>query len=148
MEAFMRCTLAGLVPNDELAKDVFAKVKIGEVVRCDIKKPRDKRSAQQNRLYWKLMQLVLDNTDGQFSNREEVSNFLKIQAGHCEQRHIKLHGEKVLWLIPRSIAFDKMGHAEFQEYWKNALKIISERIIPLAPEELEAEVFSVLGEAA
>lgn len=149
-EAFMRRTLAGLVPNDELAKDAFAKIKLGEVVRCDIKKPRDSRSSQQLRLYWKLCQVVLENTDGQFASREQVSDYLKIQAGHCDQAHIKIPDgdgfQTVLWLQPRSIAFDKMDQAQFQDYWGKALDVVVGRIIPgMGREQLENEIMELVG---
>lgn len=152
---YLRRTPLGLAPNDELAAAALAKVKVGESVKCDLVRPRDPRSAKQNRLYWRLMQVVFDNTDGQFRDRQHVSEYLKIQAGHCDYSVIRIPNrdgtdgfEEIPWAQPRSIAFDKMGHTEFQDYWKKALQIICERIIPMSPADLEAEVFELLGEAA
>jgi len=153
MNIYLKRSPSGLVASDEIGAAEIAKIKVGEVVRASVVRPRNPRSAQQNRLYWKLCQVVLDNTEGRFASREQVSDYLKIQAGHCDQTYIKVPNDDgdfdtLLWLQPRSIAFDKMGHEEFQEYWRKALEIISTRILPMSADELEREINEMLGVAA
>lgn len=153
MDLYLKRTLQGLVPADEQAEEALRKVPLGDSVRVKVTRPRDQRSIQQHRLYWKLCQVVFDNTEGKFASAEKVSEYLKIQAGHYDQSHIRIPVgdgfEDALWLQPRSISFEKMGHTEFQDYWKKALDIICSRIITgMDKAELESEVYEMIGGVA
>lgn len=155
---YLKRTLTGLSPADEMAAGALAKFKVGDMVKCDLRKPKDPRSLRQHRLYWKLCSVVQDNTDGAFKSAEEVSDYLKIQAGHCDVRWIQfpIKGddgevayETIRWPQPRSISFTKMGQQEFHEYFHEAMDIVCVRIIPgMNKAELEAEIHELLGEAA
>jgi len=151
MEVFLRRTLqGGLVPDDDEGVALLGKIKAGEVVRCKVVRPRDQRSVQQHRLYFALCKLVNENTEGKFESVDEVSEFLKIQAGHYTTRHIKVPVEDEMvtmaWLQPKSISFEKMGHDEFQAYFDKCLDVITQRIIPgIDRAEMEAEVWNMIG---
>lgn len=147
LELYLKRTLQGFGPADELAAAAITKhFKLGDLAKLTVTKPKDPRSVQQNRLYWKLCQVVFENTEGAFDSAEQVSDFLKIQAGHCEKRHINLNGEKLVWLIPKSISFAKMPQPEFQEYMQAALDIVCQRIIVgMDKDALEAEIKEMIS---
>lgn len=150
MRVHLQRGVNGFIPADDSAADAIKKFPVGSCVFAEVTRPRNSRSSQQLRLYWKLCQVVLDNTDGQFASREQVSDYLKIQAGHCDQAHIKIPDgdgfQTVLWLQPRSIAFDKMDQAQFQDYWGKALDVVVGRIIPgMGREQLENEIMELVG---
>jgi hypothetical protein len=46
-EIYLTKTLNGFVPADEQAKQAVKRWKIGETLRCDVKKPRDYRNQQR-----------------------------------------------------------------------------------------------------
>lgn len=147
MQVYLRRTIRGLVPADELSEAALRKIAVGQDVRAEIARPRNPRSVQQLRLYWKLMQVVCDSSD-HFKDREQVSDFLKLQTGHYETTQIVMDGKPYEWRRPKSIAFDRLSHEDFQDYWNRALDVICARIIPgIGKRELEHEVYDLLGMA-
>lgn len=66
--------------------------------QIEIRKLSKKRSDNQLRSYWRLIRVVKNfmNEHGNLFNDEEVSNWIKVRAGHYQE----IKGEK----IPKSIA--------------------------------------------
>ena len=51
-------------------------------------KKRNKRSITQHRMYWGLINLVLENQD-MFESSEDLSNYIKLKSGHVQSFMMK-----------------------------------------------------------
>lgn len=119
---FFRRTLRGLEPSDRGAEDAVSKISIGDVVRADIKRPRNTR---QHRLYWALLGAVADNLPDDVT-AEVLHDVVKLRTGHYTVVRTR-RGEVQ---IPGSIAFGKMDQAEFDAFFERVLKLMDTDIIP------------------
>lgn len=136
----MTRTLSGLTPADDQARKVLAKVEQGTVIRIEYKRPRN---GPMHRRYWALCQMVYDNSED-YGSAEQVSDLLKILAGHCTQVASKATGE--VFLIPRSISFSAMDQDEFDQFWGRVVKAVCEHLLPgVTQPEIEAELLQLIG---
>lgn len=145
---FLRKTLrGGLEPVDEAGVEALSAYKPGDVVRGDLRKPRNPK---RHRWYWALCGLVAENSD---RTAEEVSTLLKLATGHRETLALKAGAcphcggavEKVAYL-PKSIAFAKMDEASFGLFTDRCVKVVAERLIPgIAEEALRKEIEEMIG---
>lgn len=111
----------GFVPAGELAKKVFARVKVGEVVRLE---PKRSRSLPWHRRYWALVNLIADNTS---YSKKQIHELLKLRCG-CSMEIIERSGNVVT--VPDSIAFDKMSADEWADYWERVVAYVSSDLLP------------------
>lgn len=138
MTAFFRKDLAGLRPVNSIAEDKLKKLKLGDVVAVDVRKPR---CLSHHRLYWALCQLVAENMDGHY-DAEVVSDVIKIRAGHV----LPVKTAKGEVFLPKSISFAAMDQLQFNEFFDRALRVVVSDILPgLDSDTLRAEVESILG---
>lgn len=138
MARFFRKDLNCLRPVNSLADESLAKLKHGDVVALDFRKPR---CLGHHRLYWALMQLVAENMDGEFS-AEVVSDVVKIRAGHVTV--VKTAKGEVF--LPASISFASMDQIQFNEFFDRALRVVVRDIIPgLNSDALRAEVEQIVA---
>ena len=72
-------TLSGLSPADDHARKALAKIELGKTITVEY---RRSRSGPLHRRYWALCQMIQQNND-QYGSAEQVSDHLKILAGHC-----------------------------------------------------------------
>lgn len=113
----------------------------GKALRVEVRQPR--RSSQQNRLYWSLLGVVCENLD-QPIKPEDLHQWLKMRLGLTSE--IRLRSGEIVE-VPRSVAFDKMPHEEFQAYFDQVKTLITTVLIPgLNKEALEREALAMLGE--
>lgn len=104
--AFTR-TLSGLSAADDAARNALRKIDCGATVHMELVNRRTHRNLAR---WWLLCQLVLDNSE-QFASKEQVSDYLKVRAGHCDQIVSKATGE--IYLIAKSIAFGRLAEDDF-----------------------------------
>lgn len=83
------------------------------------------RSHEQNALYWRCLERVVEAT-GKWRTPEELHLALKVATGYVDKVRL-VDGRLVL--VPGSIAFDKMGQDEAQRYYDAALRILCEEIM-------------------
>lgn len=103
------------------------------------------RSAPQLRLYWALLGKVAENLD-QDVTPEDLHEWLKLKLGYV--RPIRLRNGQIAE-VARSVAFDKMGHADFTAYMTAVKALLTEHIIPgVGSDVLEREARAMLGEPA
>ena len=128
-----------LVGCDDADRQLIARMKEGEPFRIETKA---KRHVKRHRLYWKLMQILHDNTD-QWPSAESASDSIKIAVGHVDQIADALTGE--IHLRPKSIAFEKMDEAEFIRFFDRVVWVITARMIPnMDAETLRREVYHAI----
>src|SRR5687768_9931906 len=101
MDIFLTRTLAGLVPSDEEAKQAVRRWKMGETLKCSVRKPRDYTNHKR---YFALLNLTFENQE-RYTSFEHFRKAVQIAAGHVDEL-ITLDGE--VTLLPKSIAYDAL----------------------------------------
>lgn len=129
--------LGALRPAEEAANDLLAKIKHDDLVRVEIKRPRN---LAMHRKYWALMNLIADNQE-HYRNAEEVSDAFKFAIGHYDEQQFNVNGETYVHRRPRSISFAKMDQYEFEEFYEQAISFLITQVIPgLSRDDLEREL--------
>lgn len=134
---FCRHTKHGLQPSDRATADALAQIPPCEIVRVEIKRPRNIR---HHRLYWGMLQKICDNLD---NVRPEILNdVIKLRTGHVQV----LKTRQGIVEIPGSISFDKMDQNEFRDFYERAVGFICTDIIPgLNAADLQRELIEMMG---
>lgn len=128
-----------LVPSLALDHELMAKIGTGEIVRAEIKKPRN---IHFHRKFFALLHTVLENQET-YHSIDELLIVVKVLTGYYDAFTDK-GGE--VFRIPRSISFAKMDEYTFSEFYQRALEVIVTDIIPgMDPEDLEDAVEEALG---
>lgn len=128
-----------LIPADDQAAALMAKLPLGEVVTMKLKRDR---STPQQRLYWGILQHISEASQWETAERLHVA--LKIRLGYFDLLQLP-NGKAVP--VPQSTAFDKMDQAEFQDYFDRSIRLICTEVVPgTDSERLIAEVQTMLGD--
>jgi hypothetical protein len=106
-----------LYPDSVESSAVFARIPVGKLVHVEVKRPRN---IGRHKLYWALCQRIASGVD---ATSENISDVLKIAAGHYTLVHTKTYGDIKL---PKSIAFHKMDETDFQEFFERCVRTIYE----------------------
>lgn len=132
-----------LVPLSPIDGERIRDFPAGKALKIEVRQPR--RSNPQLRLYWALLGVVCENLD-QDLKPEALHEWLKMRLHLTSEIRLRT-GEIVE--VPRSVAFDKMPHAEFTAFFGNVKALLVSHIIPgVKSEVLEREALAMLGEAA
>ncbi len=136
MKIYLKKNLSKLEPADSEASEVLKKWKQGEVLSCDVKKPRN---YEFHKKAFALFNLVYENQD-RYNTLEDILTEIKLRTGHY-QEHITVKG--VVVYVPKSISFASMDETEFNVFYNKAVNIVLKYFIPdTTREELENEVAS------
>ena len=86
---------------------------------------RGKRSLPHNGKYWAILTKIVEATD-HWPTREHMHKAIKYELGYTEV----IYGPdgKPLCIIPESTAFENMSQAEFNEFYKRAMRWIAEKL--------------------
>ena len=137
MKALFCKHLGALRPADDDAETLLSKLRDGDLVKAEIKVPRN---LAHHRKWWKLMQIVHENQDF-YPSAEAVCTAIKLGIGHTERFGWK--GGVVE--LPKSIAFSKMDQAEFELFYERGVDYIVGHIVPgLDRTSLKREVEELL----
>jgi len=122
------------LPDDEAQ---IAKIKRGQVVQYEIKKPRNSKF---HRKFFAMLQIAVDNSN---YNVECVLHALKLRIGHFTNMVLK-DGSQVY--VPRSISFAAMDNDEFEIFYNRCSQAIIDMFLAdLDEKTLENEVNRMLG---
>jgi len=116
VELFFKRTLRGLEPANEATADAMKLWKIGALIKG---KFNITRSNKRNDWYWKLCEIVADNS-ARFTSKEEVSDTIKLGCGVVRITQVYEHGEWRIERAPGSIAFRNMDEPTFREFCNRA----------------------------
>ena len=105
------------MPVYDSDKEAVKKIKAGEDVEIDIKRPRN---LAFHRKTFSLFNLVFDNQD-HYKNLEELRKDLTIEAGYFTKRY-NMHGVEII--EAQSISFAAMNQDTFDEYYQRLLDAI------------------------
>ena len=146
---YLRVIQGGLVPADSYAQTQLRnkKFKIGDVVRCDVRKLRNQKF---NRLVHRIGQLVAENIEA-FSGLDAHTCIKRLQIEGriaCDEIGIMVQGYgMVIQFIPRSMSFDSMDEAEYHDCAKRICRLIAERYWPnLEPLQIEEMAGAMVDE--
>ena len=133
--------LASLRPVDEAGEVALQKIRQGEVISIEIKRPRNVR---HHRMFWALMTIVHENMDGdRYPTVEDLVAAIKIAAGLRTRIDLPT-GET--GFIPGSIAFHKMDQTAFSEFYNRVCDLIAKHFLPgVTADELRNEVEIMIG---
>ena len=124
MELLLYNTPSGLKPCYDEDYDEKKKLEIGKTYKAKITLVRN---AKFHRKYFALIRLAWEyqneRTVAHFRNDVELfRKTVEIAAGHCEP---VFNIELKSWVdIPKSIAFDKMDEAEFQDLYERVKDVL------------------------
>lgn len=133
MDIWLTRTLAGLVPADEAAKQAVKRWKIGETLKCSVRKPR---CYTNHKRYFALLNLTFENQD-KYTSFEHFRKAVQIAAGHVDEL-ITIDGEVVF--LPKSIAYDALDEMEFSKVFGETMTVCAKILGDLDLNELQAEV--------
>ena len=119
---FMQKDLGCLKPGSEQAASALNKIKLGDLVLVEMKRPRN---LHHHRKFWALAHEVANNQE-HYPDAEAVVAAIKVATGHCTW----VQTPKGMVGIPKSIAFHKMDQTQFEEFYDKAVGFICETIIP------------------
>lgn len=126
-----------LMPVDDIAEEALSKLKFGEEVAIEIKKPKNIKLLRK---FWALVTIVYNNQD-RYPTRENVADALKLSTGVYSM--IELPGGHV-FRIPGSIA--EMDATEFSQFYERVCDVIAKSYLPgVTVAWLRAEVESLIG---
>ena len=131
-KVYLRKTLAGLVPDNVDAEDALKKVKLGETVSCEIKKPRN---YEFHKKFFSMFGLALANQDHfpeTSLGKTQFYSWLKLKAGYVDYYKDLINGQPIP--EPRSISFASMDEIEFQAFYDDVKDVIFDHVIPSATE--------------
>ena len=131
---FFRKEFARLIPCDDAASAALAKIKHGDAVQVEIKRPRN---IWHHRKFFALLNLVFENQD-KYEEPEHLLAALKASVGHCDFLPGK---DGMLVAVPKSIAFHKMDQTAFNEFYDRCVDKIARHFLPgVDSEALRREV--------
>ena len=105
------------MPVYDSDKEAVKKIKAGDDVEIEIKRPRN---LAFHRKTFSLFNLVFDNQE-HYKNLEELRKDLTIEAGYFTKRY-NMHGVEII--EAQSISFAAMNQDTFDEYYQSLLDAI------------------------
>lgn len=135
---FMERTLTGLGATDNEGIDVLKRVPLGELVRCEITRPRN---LQHHKKFFALLNVVCDATD-KWPTSQRLLLELKDVLGYVSQE--TLSTGRILD-VPRSISFARMDQIAFDAFYDRSLKTLCEMAGGIPEEGLRQAVLEELA---
>jgi len=146
---YLRIIQGGLVPADAYAQSQLRnkKFKIGEVIKCDVRKLRNQKF---NRLVHRIGQLCAANIEA-FSGLDAHTCIKRLQIEGriaCDEIGVLVQGYgMVIQFIPRSMSFDSMDEADYHDCAKQICRLIAERYWQgLEPEQIAEMAETMIDE--
>ena len=129
---YYRVMPGGLFPADEPSREAFKRLKHGDLVQCEVKRPRN---LAWHRMWFALCTKIADNLDN--VSCDVVSDVVKIRIGHVETMQTK----SGMVQVPKSISFAAMSADEWEDFWDRAIMFILSEVLPgIGREALENEI--------
>ena len=146
MRGLFQKRAGGLGGADDAAVKILARIPPGTNVWADVTVPRDQRSVQMHRLYFALLGKVFENLPERWAAEIPSVDVLRLRLAYTIGWTEVIQTGAGPREVPKSIAFDKLGQAEFYDkVWTPTVKVVTETLIPgIAVKELEREIDDML----
>ena len=128
-------TLNGFKFAHESDLEKARKIKVGDFVTCDIKKPRN---YMFHKKFFALIELVFQNQD-LTDDTDNLRAYLTVKAGFYET----IKSDIGVMYLPKSISFAKMDEIEFEELFTKFLNV-SSMLIGVENEDIMNELSEFL----
>lgn len=138
---YLTRTVGGLAPADEDATEALRRIKVGKLVACEVKVPRN---GQFHRKFLALVRTVWAAT-GDWASVEDLLIELKFRLGVIREVALKGTGEIVK--IPGSISFAAMDEVEFSKFYDRAMRELCAMAGGIEYDALRDEVLQQLAAA-
>lgn len=112
----------GLVPETRFDLDQLQSLPANKSLKCKI---TQSRNDSQQRLYWRILALVVHNTD--WPSAEALHHYLRVKTGRVD--YIKVT-ETETHIVPKSTSYGAMDNTEFASYLYDALNAIVTHVMP------------------
>jgi len=140
-EFFVERTVQGLKAIDDHGRSILQKVKVGEVIQCELNKPRN---LAHHRKFWALLNTVWQAA-GEWSSPYGLLIELKVRLGLVQEVLLRDTGELVR--VPKSISFAQMDQTEFDQFYERAMMELCAMAGGIEPAELRQAVLEELARA-
>ena len=121
--------------------EALRKIKVGEVVQCEITRPRN---LAHHRKFWALLNVFWQAT-GDWSSTYGVLIELKVRLGHVQEVLLRDTGELVR--VPKSISFAQMDQTEFDVFYDRCIAELCKMGGGIEEDALRQEVLNELARA-
>lgn len=118
MKGYFKRTLTGLSPTTE--NPAFDKLKLGEEVEIEFKKPRN---IQHHKKFFVLVNLIFKNQE-KYDNIKHFRAVFTMRCGYYEE----IKTEKGIVYLPTSINFASMDQTAFDEFYDKAVTVACREI--------------------
>lgn len=136
----MRRKGAKLEPVTEVDREMLLDIPEGADLTVRVSRSR---SPKQHRLFWALLQLVVDNHE-YYKRPEQLVEWIKVRLGYVDET--RWHDGQV-WFKTKSISFAAMGQDQFKQFFTMAVDLIVNEVIEgMDKDALIAEVSAIMGE--
>lgn len=126
---------------------LFKQYKDGEVFFISIIKPPSSARAAMQRKFFAILDVVYENQEV-WATLDTLRDAILCAIGFRDEIEamIQVNGKMVKGITYRakSISYEKCSDREFLQVYQKAEKFICERILSVAPEELEAQVIKII----
>lgn len=140
-DLYLKRTLKGLEACDEQGVNVLRRIKVGEIVSCEVTQPRN---LAFHRKFFALLNLVWQ-ASGEWSSVYALLIELKVNVGHVQSAVIRETGEVVR--VPKSISFANFDETSFGEFYEKCLTKLCEMAGGIDEDSLRQEVLNELARA-
>jgi len=148
-EIYLRKGRGNLIPADDEAEEYLTGLKLGEVVRCQMVKPRNYKNLQRFMTLVRLLYDAFEPTEATYKgevvekNLERFRHDLTILAGYSYATY-NINGD--VRVHAKSISFGSMTEDEFKALFSSVIDVGLRKIPMLykTPEEVEKAVEDIL----
>ena len=140
-DLYLRRSLKGLEACDEQGVNVLRRIKVGDVVACEVTQPRN---LAFHKKFFALLNLVWQ-ASGEWSSPYALLIELKVNVGHVSQAVIRETGEVVH--VPKSISFAQFDETSFSDFYEKCLVKLCEMAGGIDEQALRDEVMNELARA-
>ena len=136
----MRRKGAKLEPVTEVDRELLLDIPEGADLTVRVSRSR---SPKQHRLFWALLQLVVDNHD-YYKRPEQLLEWIKVRLGYVEET---VWHDGQVWFKTKSISFASMGQDQFRKFFTESLDAITAEVIEgIDRDAILTEMSMMLGE--
>lgn len=139
VSVYLRKQPSAFVPDDAAGAEYMRGIKIGDVLRAEITKPRN---GKFHRKFFKLLEVAFENQD-KYDVFEAFRAEVTMRSGFFIEHH---HVTGAISYQPKSIAFGKMDELEFSKLYNKAIDVIIKNFMPgTDADELNQAVNEIVG---
>lgn len=120
---YLKKHLNALHPADEEATEYLKKIKPGQAISCEVKKPRN---YENHKRLFSLLKLVVENQE-RFKTVDQLKEAIKFELGYTET--IQTFDGRFI-VKAKSINFASMDEIKFRDFFSRSIDVILKYVLP------------------